>query len=95
MERLERDNYYLSKELDRRGDPSLNPCEGLEQRIYQLEAQLAERDEALAAFRAFARAYVVWRAFRYSPDFTYPRDKEIRQGLNDARAAVERWMGEW
>lgn len=51
-ERLDRENWYLTQELNRMPDPSLNPCEGIEQaydrqreRIAELEA---ERDALLA-----------------------------------------------
>ena len=51
-ERLDRENWYLTQELNRMPDPSLNPCEGIEQaydrqreRIAELEA---ERDTLLA-----------------------------------------------
>ena len=55
-------------------------------RVEALRTQLAERDEALAAFRAFVRAW------DETVEAGFSHDSDTR--FHEARAAVERWMGE-
>ena len=60
----------------------------------RLLAQLAERDEALADFRAFVRVVEDgWRKGDLDCRMDQPWD-HCSTPWDNARAAVERWMGE-
>ena len=102
-ERLAYDNYILTRELDRRGDPSRDPCERIGHELDQAQTRIAQLERREALLTAFVLAddaymlkdappqFVPWWSAAISSDPLLRSCQEARQALTDAGFTPDGW----